>query len=206
MLLPCVAADLTLCIDPGTAHTGWAIYRGTVLVGCGATSFKKILSTLQQFLGPYPHVAHGVPVSVQLVIEVPKKYKYEEHPVDDLITLAFRAGVIAGIQHLTDLVVYDPHGWKGSTPKPVHHRRVLSVLTDDEKKLLVKQTKSARHRGTDVPKISLDMLDAIGLGLFHVKRMGRGVRLGVPNGLSSVGSRAQTATEDDQDGDSEGPE
>lgn len=189
MLRHGVVADLTLCIDPGTAHTGWAIYRGTVLVGCGHTSFKKILTTLQQFLGPYPHVAHGVPSSVQLVIEVPKKYKYEEHPVGDLITLAFRAGVIAGIQHQRDLVVYDPHGWKGSTPKPVHHRRVLSVLTDDEQKLVAKQTKHTILPETDQPKVSPDMLDAIGLGLFHLKRMGRGVRLGAPNELPRLGVR-----------------
>jgi len=189
--------NLTLCIDPGTAHTGWAVYRGTVLVGCGHTSFKKILANLQRFLVPFLQEGD----QARIVIEVPKKYKYEEHPVGDLITLAFRAGVIAGIQHLTELVVYDPHGWKGSTPKPVHHRRVFSVLTEAEQNLVVKQTKSARCKGENQNAPSPDMLDAIGLGLFHLKRMGRGVRLGESHAFSRICGYTETPAEDDQDGD-----
>jgi hypothetical protein len=159
--------ECLLCIDPGTAHTGWAIFRGFILIAAGHTSYRKILAQLTIFLPPE---AHQLGVQVTVVVEVPKKYKYEEHPVGDLITLAFRAGVIVGLQRCPDVVVYDPYSWKGGVPKPVHHARVLSVLTPDEKALL-QQAKPAMH------KLSPDMLDAVGLGLFHLKRMGRGVRI-----------------------------
>jgi len=160
------APDYLLCIDPGTAHTGWATFRNGILIAAGHTSYRKILANLTTFLPSTlpPNTAATV------VVEVPKKYKYEEHPVGDLITLAFRAGVIVGLQRRPDVVVYDPHSWKGGVPKPIHHKRVLSVLTPEENALL-QQTKPAMHN------LSPDMLDAVGLGLFHLKRMGRGVRL-----------------------------
>lgn len=54
------------------------------------------------------------------------------------------------------------HRWKGGTPKEVCHRRVLKHLHASEVAVIREQTK--------------ETLDAIGIGLYVTKRLGRGMR------------------------------
>jgi hypothetical protein len=83
-------------------------------------------------------------------------------PVDDLVTLAHRAGVIVGAiasRQISAPVVESitPSGWKGQTPKDVSHARIRTALTPQEIGLV-----PARAPG--------DVWDAIGIGLRLLRR------------------------------------
>lgn len=56
----------------------------------------------------------------------------------------------------------EPRQWKGTVPKPVHNRRTIGLLTPGELAILPK-----RPRAKDYDH---NMLDAIGLGLWKLKR------------------------------------
>jgi len=67
------------------------------------------------------------------------------------------------------VVTYEPRKWKGQIPKPAHHRRVLEALSPAERDLV--------HGACDLePAARLDIMDAVGLELFALKRVGRGGR------------------------------
>lgn len=54
-----------------------------------------------------------------------------------------------------------PSSWKGQVPKKIHAVRIVSVLGEDE----IKAVKSIKNHNT---------IDAIGIGLFALRRLGRG--------------------------------
>lgn len=83
-------------------------------------------------------------------------------PVDDLVTLAYRAGVIVGAlvswqTHPPVVESITPAGWKGQTPKDVSHARIRAALREDERALI-----PARAPG--------DVWDAVGIGLRLLRR------------------------------------
>ena len=131
-----------LAIDPG-AKQGWAVFAGGVLVAVGK--------------GAAPMRAIDV-----LVIERPESRGGRTNtPVDDLITLAIRAGETVG-RHRAHL---HPAGtvrwataneWKGQTPKPISHGRAIKALTPDERAL--------------VEGVGPDALDAVAIGLWYLER------------------------------------
>ena len=149
----------TLSIDPG-ASTGWALFDGSDL------TFAGVLD---------PECAHPLALvpDVRSVSAIVTEYP-EFRPGDtksnpnDLITLAMRAGVIEGMLRAHAPSAWwrrvRPSQWKGSVPKPIHNKRVLGALTAREMALL---PNALKH----------DTIDAVGIGLWHVGRMGRGGRL-----------------------------
>jgi hypothetical protein len=113
----------------------------------------------------------GVPDATgvrQAIIERPQVYRASRSKGDpnDLITLAIGVGRMQerleskGVT--VELVL--PATWKGQIPKEVHHRRILEVLTATERTRL-----SASLSGI-APSIRHNLLDAVGLGLWFLRR------------------------------------
>lgn len=103
---------MILGIDPG-ANPGWALLQTTgELVTCGAKNFPKDVGFL-------------------VVIEHPFIYPRSPVPPNDIVTLAYRAGLLAA-KYSNVRTVY-PVTWKGSVPKGVMTRRILAGLTPSER-------------------------------------------------------------------------
>jgi hypothetical protein len=101
------------------------------------------------------------------VLELPQVYRTSRAPdVDpnDLIQLAAVVGDMAGAlrPHASAVHVFQPRTWKGQVPKDVHHRRVKAKLRPAELHSILLPAQSLRH----------NVLDAIALGLFYLKREG----------------------------------
>lgn len=88
------------------------------------------------------------------------------------------------------VTAYEPNTWKGQKCKPKHHREIWRILDDGERELfaqydvekverIIDEACAAHTRTGKVTKYSHEwhnLLDAIGLGLFHNGRIGRGGR------------------------------
>jgi len=129
-----------LAIDPGE-HTGWAVFDGACLWGCGS--------------GDPP-----VERAKRAVIELPQVYPSHPVPPNDLITLAFLAGRYAG--RGADVSTVFPHQWKGNLPKDVCAARVRAKLSAREREIIGRcgVTEKQLH----------NVMDAIGVGLFSMGR------------------------------------
>src|SRR5262249_46591745 len=112
-----------LAIDPG-ASQGWARFSTNRLWQCG-------LGQPTPFLG-----------SVRVVIERPALYpgRSQKARPKDIITLTLAAGETAGrilaVNPEARVEYVEPHTWKGSVPKDVHHARIWAALAEDEKSIV----------------------------------------------------------------------
>lgn len=96
--------------------------------------------------------------AARVVIECPQVYARGKGDPNDLIDLARVVGALETLSR--DCVVVRPRTWKGTLPKKIHHERVLKELTTEERAVL----------GTK-KKIDHNILDAVGLGLWALKRL-----------------------------------
>lgn len=139
--------DLVSC-DPGVHHCYFAEWEGARLV----YAFRGVPQTWSR----------GA-CSEHLAIEVPQVYPgmRREDP-NDLIDLATSAGIVIGSAQWASVTRYRPREWKGQTPKKIDHERTLKVLTAAERSV---------YDGCDVAQsLRHNILDAIGIGLRHLKR------------------------------------
>lgn len=104
--------------------------------------------------------------TVLVVCEFPKVYPRGKSKGDpeDLLQLAAVVGAIGPD------VIYRPYEWKGQTPKVISIARTQAALTDEER---------ARVRLPRNKKHQLDVWDAVGIGLYHL-RAKRRPRVGKP--------------------------
>lgn len=140
-------SGIMVSVDPGaTKGHGWGFWRDGGLVQCGFT--------------------HRVPNyggSAHLVIEQMQTYggRAGKGDANDLIAVAFAAGVVAA-----DFCTYEQvpaRVWKGSVPKQIMLKRILSKLSD---------TELAAVRGLGLnKKAEENVIDAIGIGLFKLGRL-----------------------------------
>lgn len=145
---------MILAVDPG-ATTGWAYFHPTGKLSCAGYEKHKL------FLG-YCFDDEDL----ELVVEIPRVYPYGgKGDPNDLIDLAVKAGEIRGRFSWQRSIEAHPATWKGSVPKDVHHRRVLAALSAEEVALLPKTPRSKKY--------DHNMLDAVGLGLWHLGRLRR---------------------------------
>ncbi len=138
-----------LAIDPG-ADTGWARFDEKRLTACGL----------------------GVPLAAEtrrVLIERPMIYpggRQKARPAD-VIKLAVRAGEMGGQYARTAGIepeYIEPHTWKGSVSKDIHHARIWAKLTPAEQAIV-----SDAARGV-APSKRHNILDAVGIGLFGIGR------------------------------------
>lgn len=137
-------------IDPGN-NSGIAVWEERILVQA-----YLVLDS-----APSAHC-----LGAETVVEIPKIYPVGKGKGDpnDLIRVAFVAGrITAGAAKVVRLYPYE---WKGQVDPDILEARILGLLTREEFALVPRLPDSLRHNVTD----------AIGIGLFHLDRMGRGGR------------------------------
>lgn len=174
----------TLAIDSGYPESAWASARGARLnsVGWWGLDCPAILK--------FDRVA----------VEVPQA-DGRNVPLDDLICVA-TTGVRLAERLAADpgeIVELRPREWKGSTPKPPHHRRMWGVLSKAERDVLGgertyaaivaackrgaqgawKKPGATYYRASEFPsvngtKITHDILDASALLMYVLGRIPRG--------------------------------
>jgi hypothetical protein len=135
-----------------------------------------------------------------VVVEIPQA-DGRAAPVEDLIKIAVAGMKLATwcAGRAGEIVEYRPREWKGSTPKPPHHARMWRVLTPAEQALLGGERTAAAilaackrgaaagwkkpgatyYRASEFPtvngtKITHDILDAVALALYDLKRIKKG--------------------------------
>jgi ribosomal protein L37E len=132
-----------------------------------------------------------------LLIERPEVYPGPQPSrSDDIVRLAMLAAQLGAYLEACGAPTprfARPREWKGQTPKPIHHRRIWSILEPPERDVFC--AVAGKTETEIVTKIELacaeygrshkikryswkahNLLDAVGLGLWDLKRMGAGVR------------------------------
>lgn len=137
---------MILTIDPGN-DTGWSLWANNALDSCG--------------LGAPPDIGTEVWIESQVI------YPHSKVPPNDILKLAHAAGAWAGRHGAAGRLVHfvEPAKWKGQTPKKVHNARVLAAMTPYERAIYEAAPCAAGKRH--------NILDAIGIGLWVAKRLGR---------------------------------
>ena len=169
---------MIFAIDPGLRWCGFAVFNGNGHL----VEARLIKSQETSARGPpaWKAMADGVRARVEavtqaerdrflcairapvktLVIEVPRIYPHSRDQKGDLNDLLELAGVVGAISQLFPVMshVY-PADWKGQLPKKVMNERVLRTFTAAEGDSLI-------HHDHNT-------LDAVGIGLHHLGRLGQ---------------------------------
>lgn len=156
-----------IAIDPGLRACGVAWFAGDALVKAAL-----VLNTEKEKRGPEAWRSMAACVgrallytADTLVLEIPQVYRLRFSGGDpaDLLELAGVDGAVVGVMYerAGKLVGYLPRQWKGQTPKPVHNQRVMAALSTEERETVEPCAKHLVH----------NVVDAIGLGLFHLGRI-----------------------------------
>ena len=154
--MPFSMYEALLAVDPGN-QTGYAVFLPFRLTDAVRTP------------GDAWYLAHcglGFPDASprRFVIEMPQIYPRTPVPPNDIVKLAFQAGMYAGRMGNAEYVT--PHEWKGNLPKELCGRRTLGKLSPEEREVYEKCVKGVaagyRH----------NVQDAIGIGLFVLGRQG----------------------------------
>ena len=131
---------IVIGIDPGEVSGFACLYHGKL-------AYSGTTTRAQGFRTSIDHVSPDV-----LIVERPRVYPQGKGDPNDLITLALTAGrYLERWASAPRILTPFPHDWKGSVPKPIHNKRILSR---------VGLVEGADH----------NMIDAIGLALWGHER------------------------------------
>jgi hypothetical protein len=171
-----------LAVDPGLRGCGCALFVATsvklhsadlVWAGYVGTLLRSdsLLSARWKDLAELVARTGGSQV-FELAIELPQVYDRSKSKGDpnDLIALAGLVGTIVGRLGVDDTTVYLPRAWKGQVPKPENTKQPYIIAERCKKRLSKDELLKVNLPGN--VKLQWDVWDAIGLGLFHVGRMG----------------------------------
>jgi hypothetical protein len=132
-------------IDPG-ANSGVAYWELCIL---------QAANLVTQDL--FAQESRMIAVCETVVCEIPVVYPGKTKNPNDLITLAYRAGCLAGPK----AILVQPVSWKYQLPDDILYKRIRAALTSTE-----------LQRIPDLPESKLhNVLDAIGIGLHYLKRL-----------------------------------
>jgi len=160
---------MLVSIDPGTRNLGWAAFVGPDLVACGCSRTKeRDVDAQAQDHVRQVRAGCGRIHTVQVVVERMVHHSGRGASVpNDLLDVQYVGAVVAGAIGRYALS-YRASDWKGTIPKAVHHPRIRAALTDAEEAIVaaaLDSTPKTNHK---------EILDAIGIGLYHVKRTRKG--------------------------------
>lgn len=158
-------------VDPGVQQSALAVFTG-----------KGELTNLHWLnsWSTYPRHLHLAAHTIDLSIEKPRIYPgMPSVDANDLIDLAEVVGYwrreIPAPSYSNRS--YYPQEWKAQVKKPIHHSRIWQNLTPTERALLPGDTFERIEKGCKggayTSKVH-NLLDAIGIGLFRVGRLGVG--------------------------------
>lgn len=143
-----------VAIDPGTTVFGVAIFFDGELHRAHLAKTSEIRETVER-----------LPNCID-VVAVEKMQVYRGQTIAaDIINVATVAGAIAGAVHYAhgaQMIFYEPRAWKGQVDKAVIHNRARAILSDVE---------WARIELPRAKKTQLDVLDAVSIGLHHLRKM-----------------------------------
>jgi hypothetical protein len=157
---------ISVALDPGKWKMGLAVFHDGVLrVACPVRVLKgrpwSETDAVNAVLRAAPEGA------VRWDIERPQVYRNtgRSSVQDDVEALTHLVDRLAHeLRPLgAEVHLHAPYAWKRSVPKKVHHRRLKAALSPKEAALLV-----------GLGDASLDVWDAVGIGLFALGRVGVG--------------------------------
>ncbi len=159
--------EIWLSVDAGVQRHAVACWEGSRLLWVGFYSGEPLTS--------------GNLVT-RVVIEIPNANELRVRGIDpqDLIRLAIAAGRFAGRfdAHATVDLIWASQ-WKGQVKKPLSHWRIWQALSRDEKKLLPPESLDRIKKGLKGGPYRWsghNLFDAVGIGLWHCKRLVKGVK------------------------------
>ena len=154
---------LLVAIDAGLRTCGVAMFATGVLVaaftadesvGRGPAVWRsmalKVTSNITRLRYPWCEMP------VDLVIEVMQEDSRSRGNVADILEVQGVAGAISSHYLWKTITGYTPRQWKGSVPKTVSHLRARRTMCVAERDVV----EGLDHNG----------MDAVALGLFHLKR------------------------------------
>lgn len=156
-----------LAIDPGKKLCGWAFFAGwrrLELSACGLSAPDWVISELHDTFGGARLDDYG------LIAELPRTYdgRARKGDANDLIAVAFAAGLVIGDSKQTKYVTVSPSDWKGNVPKPkrasdpyIIEERCRAILRPRELAVVPDLARSKAH----------NVWDAVGIGLWHLGRL-----------------------------------
>lgn len=154
--------DALVAVDPGTTNLGIALFEQGVLTHVGylrKPGARDILDWVDQRL------VGGLEAGKGAVWVREKMRKYPDRPTThkdlDQIEALAKATALAG--RFKWAAAYYAMTWKRNVPKAIHHPRLAHVLDEDEKRIF--------------SQANSDGKDAVGIGLFALRRTGPGGRL-----------------------------
>ncbi len=170
--------SLLYSVDPGNAAV-----KGRVcyVAAWDARELTDVAALTWQQIQGWSLNAVGV-----VVIEKPQQDgRSRKVPPGILIDLAWNGALVAAALRPSELVCLTPNDWKGQTSKPVHHLRIWRVLSPLERKCFPADTEERIRKGAEATARNAgkltsysfgahNLLDAVGLGLFYLKRIGKG--------------------------------
>jgi Holliday junction resolvasome RuvABC endonuclease subunit len=162
-----------LCIDPGLRGVGMAVFRDDGEVEAA----QYVKNPVMTGRGYQAHVALARELMKHVIFDWNISYALVEHPrvypgmpktdLNDLLdVVAVGAAVTAQLwTRAIEVETVFPSEWKGNVPKPTMLQRIREKLSADERARCVWTNKSDNE----------DVLDAIGIGLWHHKRLNKKV-------------------------------
>ena len=142
-----------MSIDPGTKVIGWALWQDSKLFRCGLARGKDWIRTVS-----------NVPKEELELVVIEDQQIYRSSSIDAHSLLKLARVVGGTVFHLQagDVKLVKPREWKGQVPKKICNSRTLQKLQMSEKVAveLAQCPEGLKH----------NMIDAIGIGLFYLRR------------------------------------
>lgn len=166
-----------LAVDPSLRCTGWAYFYEGQLEACGYIEPPSHVSRIEavRFVFNTFDISGHFDVVDETVLEFPRIYpkgaqaKRTDHvDPNDLLWVAAVAGAVAQIG--SKATTYYPSDWKGQTKKEKTLRLVFEACSPEERRAIERVTGHKRHNA----------VDAVGIGMYHLKRIGRNVLRELP--------------------------
>lgn len=163
-----------LAIDPSIRSCGIAIFERNLLVYADVlrsmaviqpmTSIQEICKLAQEAWEKNVGVSYSPEI---LVIERPEIYRASKGNPNDLMPICIMLGMMWERFGPKATMFPLPKEWKGQVPKEVHNTRILNKL--DKRETMTVKDNLMRVPAT----LQHNAVDAIGLGLFALNRLGR---------------------------------
>lgn len=158
-------------VDPGVHAHGVALWESGELRGATYAQATSVHATLDveavSAANAVVRWLRGFCGGELAVVEVPRSYDVQHQKGDqnDLVWLAFSAGVLLGTLGLPHTRLVTPAEWKRQVPKEVAQLRYQHALTEVERGVLARALE-------DVPaREHHNVWDAVGLGLWVLRRV-----------------------------------